>query len=54
LKHLEDVTNWANQQLHAALGAGGDPAEDLLERALASIENLSEAADTMIGCSTGC
>jgi hypothetical protein len=37
-----------NQQLHAALGAGGDPAEDLLDRALASMENLSEAADTMM------
>jgi hypothetical protein len=23
IKHLGAVTNWANQQLHAALGAGG-------------------------------
>ena len=47
IKHLGAVTNWANQQLHAALGAGGEPPEDLLDRALASMENLSEAADTM-------
>jgi hypothetical protein len=46
IKHLEAVTNWANQQLHAALAAGGEPPEDLLNRALASTENLSEAADT--------
>ena len=25
IKNLEAVTNWANQQLHAALGAGGEP-----------------------------
>jgi hypothetical protein len=36
-----------DQQLHAALGAGDDPPEDLLDRALASMENLREAADTM-------
>ncbi|SRR6266404_6017650 len=47
IEKLESVTNWANQQLHAALGAGGEPPEDLLDRALASMENLSEAADTM-------
>jgi hypothetical protein len=47
IKHLGAVTNWANQQLHAALGAGGEPPEDLLDRALASMENLSEAAHTM-------
>ena len=47
IKNLEAVTKWANQQLHAALGAGGEPTEDLLDRALASMENLSEAADTM-------
>ena len=46
IKHLEAVTNWANQQLHAALAAGGEPPEDLLNRALASTENLSEVADT--------
>jgi hypothetical protein len=46
IEHLEAVTNWANQQLHAALAAGGEPPEDLLNRALASTENLSEAADT--------
>ena len=47
IQHLEAVTNWANQHLHAALGAGGEPPEDLLDRALASMENLSEAAATM-------
>jgi hypothetical protein len=47
IKNLEAVTKWSNQQLHAALGAGGEPAEDLLDRALASMENLSETADTM-------
>jgi hypothetical protein len=47
IKNLEAVTKWANQQLHAALGAGDDPPEDLLDRALASMENLREAADTM-------
>ena len=47
IKNLEAVTKWANQQLHAALGAGGEPPEDLLDRALASMENLREAADTM-------
>ena len=48
IKNLEAVTKWANQQLHAALGVGNDPDEDLLDRALASMENLSEAADTMM------
>jgi hypothetical protein len=48
MKNLEAVTNWANQQLHAALGAGGEPPEDLLDRALASMERLNEAADTMM------
>jgi hypothetical protein len=47
LRALEAVTNWANQQLHAALRASGEPPEDLLDRALASMERLSEAADTM-------
>jgi hypothetical protein len=50
IQKFEVVTNAANQQLHAAhLGviAGGEPAEDLLDRALASMEHLSEAADTM-------
>jgi len=47
IKNLEAVTKWANQQLHAALGVGNDPDEDLLDRALASMENLSKAADTM-------
>ena len=50
IQHLGAVTKWANQQLSAAAHAGavaGDPAEDLLDRALASMENLSEAADTM-------
>ncbi len=47
IKNLEAITKWANQQLHAALGAGGELAEDLLDRALASMENLTDAADTM-------
>jgi hypothetical protein len=47
IQHLGAVTKWANQQLHAALGAGGEPPEDLLDRALASMENLRKAADTM-------
>src|SRR5260370_28432004 len=47
IQHLENVTNWANQQLHEALAASGEPPEDLLDRALASLENLREAADTM-------
>jgi hypothetical protein len=48
MKNLEAVTNSANQQLHAALGAGGEPPEDLLDRALASMEHLNEAADAMM------
>ena len=48
IKNLEAVTKWANQQLHAALGAGGEPSEDLFDGALASMENLGEAADTMM------
>jgi hypothetical protein len=51
IQHLEAVTNAANQQLNAAAhpGAvgGGEPVEGLLDRALASMERLSEAADTM-------
>ena len=47
IKNLEAVTKWTNQQLHAAVGAGGEPPEDLLDSALAAMENLSEAADTM-------
>ena len=47
IQHLGAVTKAANQQLHAALGAGGELAEDLLDRALASMENLTDAADTM-------
>ena len=52
IQHLEGVTNAANQQLNAAAhpGAvgGGEPAGDLLDRALASMERLNEAADTMM------
>ena len=48
IKNLEAVTKWTNQQLHAALGAGGEPPEDLLDRALASIERLNEAAHMMM------
>ena len=51
IQHLEAVTNAANQQLNAAAhpGAvgGGEPVEGLLDRALASMENLRESADTM-------
>jgi len=49
IRHLENVTSRANQELRAALGAitDGRPVEDLLDRALASMESLSEAADKM-------
>ena len=50
VRHLESVTELTNQELHAArLGAMADgvPVEYLLDRALASMENLSEAAETM-------
>ena len=48
VRHLENVTSRANQELRAALGAitGGRPVE-VLDRALASMENLSEAAGRM-------
>jgi hypothetical protein len=48
IQHLEAVTNSANQQLHAARLANGEPVEVLLDRALASIGRLNEAADTMM------
>jgi hypothetical protein len=52
IQHLEAITNAANQQLSAAARAGaladGMPPQDLLDRALASMENLREAADTMM------
>jgi hypothetical protein len=50
VQHLEAVTKLTNQELHAArLGAiaDGDLVEVLLDRALASMELLNEAADTM-------
>ena len=50
VSHLENiVASRANQELRAALGAitGGRPVEDLLDRALAAMENLSESAETM-------
>ena len=50
LKHLEDLTNTANRYLHAAheeAEAGEVPVEDLLDRALASMEHLREAVETM-------
>jgi hypothetical protein len=47
IQHLEAVINWANQQLHAALGWVSRP-KDLFDGALASMENLREAADTMM------
>src|SRR5436305_662674 len=48
--HLEAVTNTANRYLHAAheeAEAGQVPVEDLLDRALASMEHLREAVETM-------
>jgi hypothetical protein len=51
IQHLKAVTNAANRHLNAAahLGAigGGEPVEDLLDRALASMEDLRESADSM-------
>jgi hypothetical protein len=50
VQHLEAVTKTANRYLHSAhveAEAGDVPVEDLLDRALASMELLSEAADTM-------
>ena len=50
VQHLETVTELTNQELHVArLGAiaDGELVEVLLDRALASMERLSEAADTM-------
>ena len=50
IQHLGAVTKAANQELHSAHAGvvdGGVPAEDLLDRALASMEHLSEAANTM-------
>jgi hypothetical protein len=51
MQQLEAVANAANQQLSAAVRAGasvgGFPPEALLDRALSSMENLREAADTM-------
>jgi hypothetical protein len=51
IQHLKAVTNAANRQLSAAARAGastgGFAPEALLDRALASMENLREAADTM-------
>lgn len=51
VRHLEAITELTNQELHAArLGvvADGGPIEYLLDRALASMERLSEAAETMM------
>ena len=50
LQTLEAVTNETNRELRAARLAvtrGQAPAELLLDRALASIEHLSEVAETM-------
>ena len=50
LQRLELVTNRASDELrktHVGAAACGEPAEDLLDRALASMENLREAADKM-------
>jgi hypothetical protein len=52
IQHLEAITNAANQHLSAAARAGalagGMPPKALLDRALASMERLNEAADTMM------
>ncbi len=51
IQHLGLVTNATNQQLsaaHAGPVAGGVPVEDILDHALASMEHLNEAADTMM------
>ena len=51
LRGLELVTNRASQALskaHVGAEAGKVPAEELLDRALASMEHLREAVDTMI------
>jgi hypothetical protein len=51
IQKLEVITNAANQQLSAATREGaiadGKLVEVLLDRALASMELLNEAADTM-------
>jgi hypothetical protein len=50
IQHLGLVTNAANQPLsaaHAGPVADGVPVEDLLDHALASMEHLGEAANTM-------
>jgi len=50
LRGLGVVTNRASQELskaHVGVAAGDVPVEDLLDRALASMERLSEAADTI-------
>jgi hypothetical protein len=51
LKEFEAVTKETNHQLEAALrpvAEGGAPAEPLLDRALASLENLNEMAEAMM------
>jgi hypothetical protein len=49
VRHLESVTKLTNQELHAVrlAVAGSELVEVLLDRALASMELLNEAADTM-------
>jgi hypothetical protein len=51
LQALEAVTNETNRELKAsylATGEGRDSAEHLLDRALASMENLREVAEEMM------
>jgi hypothetical protein len=53
LQGLELVTKWANQELRKAhvRGMNGDvPVEENLDRALASMEYLREAANKMMNC----
>jgi hypothetical protein len=50
LQELEDVTNLTNLELKAAnlvTAEGGESAEHLLNRALASLERLTEIAEAM-------
>jgi hypothetical protein len=50
LRELETVTNQTNLELeaaHRAAAEGREPAESLLDRALASMEHLNEIAEEM-------
>jgi hypothetical protein len=49
LDELEAITNQTNQELRAAfaIAGAGESAEQLLNRALASMEKLTEVAEAM-------